>query len=220
MDKLPAVAGAHWVSSPHWTSKDWWEDDLKLTTVSLGELSQVSLLDCSDAPWTLSRNQVRGCRPVTSLALAKLYFSMAISCLEQIALLTESLVNQTLLPVSHLSWLLRTSLPPGLVSSVFFWGVSDEQVNVRLWLQHHLIADEEAGPLCLLLRPAVLQPHFWAPAAPGYWLPTSAQGNFQLKQKLVVLLKKCLKFAARILSFFIFYSVHRVVDWLQKLWIE
>lgn len=87
--------------------------------------------------------------------------------------------------------------------STLFFLVSDEQVNVRLWLQHHLVADEEAGPLCMLLRPAVLQPHFWAPAAPGYSLPTSAQGNVQLKPKLVGLLKKCLKIAARILSFYI-----------------
>lgn len=56
------LAGALQVSSPHWTTKDWWEEDLIWTAVSLGELSQGSLLDCSDVPWTLSRNQVRGCR--------------------------------------------------------------------------------------------------------------------------------------------------------------
>lgn len=53
---------------------------------------------------------------------------------------------------------------------------TNEQVDVWLWLQHHLLSDEEAGPHCLLLR-SLPEPHFGAAAAPGHWLCTSTKGN-------------------------------------------
>lgn len=53
---------------------------------------------------------------------------------------------------------------------------TNEQVDVWLWLQHHLLSDEEAGPHCLLLR-SLPEPHFGAAAATGHWLCTSTKGN-------------------------------------------
>lgn len=52
-----------------------------------------------------------------------------------------------------------------------------EQVHVRLRLQHHLLPDEETGPLGVLLGPPLLQPDLGAAAAPGRWPPASTQGN-------------------------------------------
>lgn len=52
----------------------------------------------------------------------------------------------------------------------------NEQVDVRLWLQHHLLSDEETRLRCVLLR-SFLQPHFRAAAAAGRRLPSSAKGN-------------------------------------------
>lgn len=53
---------------------------------------------------------------------------------------------------------------------------TNEQVDVWLWLQHHLLSDEETGPHSLLLR-SLLQPYFRTAAATGHWLPTSTKGN-------------------------------------------
>lgn len=52
----------------------------------------------------------------------------------------------------------------------------NEQVDVRLWLQHHLVSDEETRLRRVLLR-SFLQPHFRAAAAAGRRLPPSAKGN-------------------------------------------
>lgn len=52
----------------------------------------------------------------------------------------------------------------------------NEQVDVRLRLQHHLLSDEETRLRRVLLR-SVLQPHFRAAAAAGRRLPSSAKGN-------------------------------------------
>lgn len=52
----------------------------------------------------------------------------------------------------------------------------NEQVDVRLWLQPHLLSDEETGLRRVLLR-SFLQPHFRAAAAAGRRLPSSAKGN-------------------------------------------
>lgn len=53
---------------------------------------------------------------------------------------------------------------------------TNEQVDVWLWLQHHLLPDEETRLRCVLLR-SFLQPHFRAAAAAGRRLPSSAKGN-------------------------------------------
>lgn len=53
---------------------------------------------------------------------------------------------------------------------------TNEQVDVWLWLQHHLLSDEETRLRCVLLR-SFLQPHFRAAAAAGRRLPSSAKGN-------------------------------------------
>lgn len=52
----------------------------------------------------------------------------------------------------------------------------NEQVDVRLRLQPHLLSDEETRLRRVLLR-SVLQPHFRAAAASGRRLPSSAKGN-------------------------------------------
>lgn len=53
---------------------------------------------------------------------------------------------------------------------------TNEQVDVWLLLQHHLLFDEEIGSHGVLLR-SLLQPHFRAAAATGCRLPTSTKGN-------------------------------------------
>lgn len=53
---------------------------------------------------------------------------------------------------------------------------TNEQVDVRLWLQHHLLSDEETRLRGVLLR-SFLEPHFRAAAAAGHRLPSSAKGN-------------------------------------------
>lgn len=55
--------------------------------------------------------------------------------------------------------------------------ITNEQVDVWLWLQHHLLSNEETGPHSLLLRSPLLQPYFRTAAATGHWLPSSAKGN-------------------------------------------
>lgn len=58
--------------------------------------------------------------------------------------------------------------------------ITNEQVDVWLWLQHHLLFNEEAGPHSLLLGSPLLQPYFRTAAATGHWLPSSAKGNRML----------------------------------------
>lgn len=53
---------------------------------------------------------------------------------------------------------------------------TNEQVDVWLWLQLHLLFDEETGPHNVLLR-SVLQPYFRTAAPTGHRLRTSTKGN-------------------------------------------